>query len=47
MNEKSQRGSHLEIEWHSIGEAEQLKGRCPQLLMKWISIASPHALLNI
>lgn len=47
MNGKSQRRSQLEIRWHSIVVAGQPKSQCPQLVMKWVSIASRNSQLSI
>jgi hypothetical protein len=40
MNGKSQRKSQLEMRWRSIVVASQPKRPCPQLAMKWVSVAS-------
>jgi hypothetical protein len=47
MNGESGRGLQLEMRWCSIVVADQPKRHCPQLAMKWISIASPHLPMNI
>jgi hypothetical protein len=43
MNGKSQRGSQLEMRWCFTVAAGQPKRQCPQLAVKWISIASLHS----
>jgi hypothetical protein len=46
MNEKPERESQLEMRWRSIVAAGQPKRQCPQLVMKWLSIASLHSQLS-
>jgi len=47
MNGESRTESRLEMTWHSIVEAGKSKRQCPQLVMKWIAIASVHSRLSM
>jgi len=47
MNRSSRRGSELEMRWHFIVAADQPRIQSAQLVMNWISTASPHSGRNI
>lgn len=46
MNGKPVREPHYEMRWHPVVAVDPPKRRCPQMVMKWISVTALNARLS-